>query len=155
MRDKTCCFTGHREIDVKNYTEIKKRTKDMIVALIEKGVLFFAAGGAKGFDTLAAETVLELKEGYAQIKLILILPYLSQTKGWDKDDICKYEIIKEKADEVVCMAEHYYRGCMQKRNRQLVDISKYCICYLMQNGGGTAYAVNYAKKKGLIIYNIA
>ena len=74
MREKTCCFTGHREIDEKDYSKLKKRTRDLIVSLIEKGVVFFGAGGARGFDTLAAESVLELKKDYPQIKLILVLP---------------------------------------------------------------------------------
>ena len=55
--------------------EIKKRTRAAITALIEKGIIYYSAGGARGFDTNAAETVLELKEDYHQIKLILVLPY--------------------------------------------------------------------------------
>ena len=38
------------------------------------GYLYFGAGGALGFDTLAAQTVLDLKKDYPQIKLILVLP---------------------------------------------------------------------------------
>lgn len=154
MREKTCCFTGHREIDEKDYSKLKKRTRDLIVSLIEKGVVFFGAGGARGFDTLAAESVLELKKDYPQIKLILVLPCPDQTKGWREEDIRRYNFIKEQADKVVYTADHYYRGCMHVRNRHLVDNSRYCICYLTKDSGGTAFTVNYAKTRGLEIYNV-
>ena len=154
MREKTCCFTGHREISPKDYANIKKRTKEMIVSLIRKGVTFFGAGGALGFDTLAAESVLELQNDYPQIKLILVLPCPEQTKGWREEDIRKYNCIKEKADKVVYTSDHYYRGCMHVRNRHLVDNSAYCICYLTKDSGGTAYTVNYAKEQGLEVFNI-
>ena len=43
---------------------------------------------------------------------------------------------------------------MFERNRKLVDMSTYCICYLTKATGGTAYTVKYAKKKNLQIINI-
>lgn len=154
MKEKTCCFTGHREIPERDYNILKQKTKNAIVALIGKGVIYFGAGGARGFDTIAAETVLELKKDYPQIKLILVLPCPDQTRGWKEDDIRKYNIIKENADKVVFTANHYFSGCMHVRNRHLVDNSGYCICYLTKNSGGTAFTVNYAKTKGLEIHNI-
>lgn len=123
--------------------------------MIEKGVLYFGAGGARGFDTLAAEIVLELKKNYPQIRLILVLPCPEQTRGWNEKDVQKYEQIKEKAAKVVYTADHYYRGCMHVRNRHLVDNSAYCIYYLIKEHGGTAYTVDYAIEKELGIYNIA
>ncbi len=123
MKEKTCCFTGHREIPESDYNLLKQKTNNAIVALIGKGVIYFGAGGARGFDTIAAETVLELKKDYPQIKLILVLPCPDQTKGWKEGDIRKYNIIKENADKVVFTADHYFSGCMHVRNRHLVDNS--------------------------------
>ena len=40
-----------------------------------------------GFDTLAAKTVLDLKKDYPDIKLILVLPCLNQTRGWKDADV--------------------------------------------------------------------
>lgn len=154
MREKTCCFTGHRDIPDKEYNDIRRKTKETIITLIKKGVVFFGAGGALGYDTLAAETVLELKREYPQIKLILVLPCPEQTRGWKEEDIRKYNEIKDKADKYVYTADHYHRGCMHVRNRHLVDNSSYCICYLTKETGGTAYTVNYAKEQGLEVYNI-
>ena len=108
-----------------------------------------------GFDTLAAQTVLRLRKTYPQTKLILVLPCLSQTRGWRPEDIAEYERIKAAADKVVYTSQEYTRDCMFKRNRHLVDNSSLCIAYLMENTGGTAYTVDYARSKGLIIRNVA
>ncbi len=40
-------------------------------------------------------------------------------------------------------------------NRYLVDNSGVCVCYLTRDAGGTAYTVNYAKRQGLEIINLA
>ena len=56
---------------------------------------------------------------------------------------------------VKVLAPHYYNGCMQKRNRHLVDCSSACICFLTKHEGGTAYTVDYAKQKGLYLINVA
>ena len=110
---------------------------------------------ALGFDTLAAQTVLELKTEHPDVKLILVLPCLSQTRGRSARDIEIYEEIKSKADQVIYTSQEYTRGCMHKRNRHLVDNSSVCICYLTESTGGTAYTVNYAKEKGLMTINVA
>ena len=133
---------------------VARRLREIIIKLIEDGYLYFGAGGALGFDTLAAQTVLELKTIYPQIKLILVLPCLSQTKGWSARDIEIYEDIKKKADKVVYTSQEYTKGCMHKRNRHLVDNSNTCICYLTEKSGGTAYTVDYAQNNNLTIINL-
>ena len=54
MKEKTCCFTGHRDIPSGAYQLIFKKTEEMVESLIQKGYLYFGAGGALGFDTIAA-----------------------------------------------------------------------------------------------------
>jgi len=155
LKEKTCCFTGHRDIPILQLPIIKSKLKKTIIEYIEKGYCYFGAGGAMGFDTLAAQTVLKLKETYPQIKLILVLPCLTQTRGWKETDVKEYERIKSLADKVVYTSQEYTRGCMFKRNRHLVDFSSLCIAYLTKDEGGTAYTVKYAKQNGLNIINLA
>ena len=59
-REQTCCFTGHRKIPPEQYERIAQRLKAEITALIHRGVVYFEAGGALGFGTMAARAVLEL-----------------------------------------------------------------------------------------------
>ena len=155
MRNKTVCFTGHRKIPRLEYKTIADRLKTTLIQLINDGYCYFGCGGALGFDTISAQAVLDLKKQYPQIKLILVLPCLAQTIGWSADDVRMYEYIKGLADKVTYTSENYFNGCMQKRNRHLVDNSSACVCYLTENKGGTFYTVNYAQKNGLKIINVA
>ncbi len=155
MRGKTACFTGHRKIPFIQIQTIKKNLKKVIVSLIEQGYCFLGTGGALGFDTMAAQTILDLKRDYPQIKLILVLPCPSQANYWREKDKTIYKEIKAKADKVVYIAQEYTRDCMFARNRHLVDNSSVCICYLTERSGGTAYTVEYALKKGLRTINLA
>ncbi len=154
MKEKTACFTGHRGISASEQRRITQRLREILLQLIGEGYCCFCAGGALGFDTLAAEAVLDLKKDFPHIKLILVLPCLSQAKGRQEQDRKRYEEIKEQADKVTYVSQGYFSGCMHKRNRELVDQSSACICYLTENQGGTFYTVNYAAKQGLRILHI-
>lgn len=155
VRDYTCCFTGHRALPPEERGAIAYQLEQTVIMLIQAGIRFFGAGGARGFDTLAAQTILKLRRKYPHIKLTLVLPCLSQTQGWRDEDIKVYESIKTAADKVTYTSEKYTQGCMHKRNRHLVDHSSICVCYLTEDWGGTAYTVNYAKKQGLKVINLA
>lgn len=153
MKNRTVCFTGHR--NVPQDQGLSKALRNTITQLINDGYCYYGAGGAFGFDTIAAEMVLALKTKFPHIKLILVLPCLTQTNGWSIEEKKRYEKIKQAADKVVYTSQNYYSGCMHKRNRHLVDNSSVCVCYLTETRGGTFYTVNYAKEKGLRILNIA
>ncbi len=154
MRNQTCCFTGHRVIPPLERHTASKALENAVIESIENGYRYFGAGGALGFDMMAALTVLRLRNKYPQIKLILVLPCENQTRNWKAVDIEKYEHIKSQANKVVYVSKEYTRDCMHKRNRHLVDNSSLCICYLSKPSGGTAYTVNYAKDNGLKVINL-
>ena len=155
LKKHTCCFTGHRVIPSDEKETISNSLKSAIEKAIQNGYRFFGTGGALGFDTMAAKTVLELKREYPHIRLILVLPCVDQTTGWKQDDIDEYERIKALSDKVVYTSREYTSGCMHKRNRHLVDNSSLCICYLTRLSGGTAYTVRYAESKKIIVFNLA
>lgn len=50
LKDKTCCFTGHRDIPNSILPQLRSQINEVITALIESGICFFGAGGAIGFD---------------------------------------------------------------------------------------------------------
>ena len=155
LRAKTCCFTGHRSLSHEEKLKVAVRLREIIAVQIKAGVVFYGAGGARGFDALAALTVLDMKKEYPQLRLILVLPCEDQTRGWRSEDIAVYEDIKRRSDKVVYVSREYTPDCMHRRNRHLVNHSGTCICYLTRSTGGTAYTVDYARKKGLHVINIA
>ncbi len=154
-KPKACCFTGHRTIKSRHMARIPGVVMNAIVKLHERGYTQFLAGGAVGFDTLAARAVLKAKERFSDIELILFLPCKDQTKKWKQTDIEIYKDILSKADQIFYTSEHYTRDCMLNRNRVLVNNSSYCISYQYKNSGGTSYTVKYAQSKGMTVYNTA
>ena len=156
MDSKSCCFTGHRTVPLDRARELAQRIKDGIEYLYSNmGVKTYYAGGALGFDTLAAEAVIEQRRERGDVRLVIVVPCRDQGARWNAADRAQYERINRDADEVICLAEHYFSGCMHQRNRYMVDHSAYCICYLTEQRGGTAYTVQYARERGLRIFNLA
>ena len=145
MKNKTCCFAGHRKIPKNDYQLIQARLESKLVYLINEGVTYFKAGGKLGFDTMAALAVLNLKQAFPHIRLILSLPVKSQIKLWIDDDIKIYVHILAQADMIV----------FRKQSRHLINGSRFCLCYLTDAESVTAYTVEYAKQKRLRIINIA
>lgn len=155
MKDDTCCFTGHRRISKKMVEQINSRLYVEILKAINKGIDTFCVGGALGFDTMAANMVLEFKQVFPHIRLNMILPCKMQFIDWTEAQTEQYIEILESADSVEYVSNEYTAGCMHIRNRRLVDESSLCICYLTSLSGGTAYTVNYAKKSEIEVVNLA
>lgn len=151
---KSACFTGHRIIPVAEKQSLKQRTFEIAEALILEGVTDFYCGGAVGFDTLAAEVILSLRNKYTRIKLHIIVPCANQEKLWSRENKERYYKINEAADEVKCLSDRYYNGCMNVRNHYMVNNSDICIAYLTAAEGGTASTVAYAVQNGKTVIRI-
>ena len=151
MKEDACCFTGHRDIPPEILPALAAKLEAVVLELIADGIRYFYAGGALGFDTVAAETVLRLRNQFPQIQLILALPCREQTRGWSTASVKRYESILRRANKVIYTSEHYTRGCMQRRNRFMVDRSAVCVAYCTRATGGSAYTLQYARKAGLRI----
>ena len=129
--------------------------REVLRLIREEGIVRFLSGGAIGFDTLAAEVVLDVAADYPNVELVIVRPCADQTRGWNKADIARHEAILARAHDVITLSPSYTPGCMQARNRYLVDHSAVCICYLTEPSGGTAYTVRYAASRGLPVVNLA
>ena len=72
MRNKTCCFTGHRPEKLSVNTEfVKEQLKKAIKGAIADGYKIFISGMARGVDIWAAELVLEERNKNNCIKNVL------------------------------------------------------------------------------------
>jgi len=147
---KECCFTGHREFYEEKGRLSAALTK-LLRSLIEKGYDTFRVGGAMGFDMFAADEVLEMKKEFPHIQLHIYVPCLDQNKHYPQEQKKRYLEQINAADKIFCISQKYYSGCMQKRNRALVDGADFCIAYLRHSGGGTDYTVHYAEKNGVYV----
>ena len=149
-----CFFTGHRVMEETEEAAILTELENSILSLVEKDVKVFICGGALGFDTLAAETVLKLKKSH-DITLCLYLPCVNQTEGWLADDVARYNSILESADEVYYTSKKSKSPeLMKKRNKAMVEAADFGICYLKNEKSGTAQTVRFAHEKGIEVINL-
>ena len=150
----TCCFTGHRQIPQEDMRSLYRELERVLDILIRSGVTHFRTGGALGFDTLAALTVLDRKKTDPSLTLELCVPCEEQTNGWSEEDTEIYNYIRSEADRVTVLHDKYVRGCMYDRNRYMVDGSHYCVAFCNKHRGGSAYTVKYAKSKGVKVVDL-
>lgn len=136
-----CAFTGHRVLDSQFDCKLLDR---VILNLIKSGARNFYCGMATGFDIEAAEIVMRYKKNY-DIKLCACIPCEEQSKYYSSRDKRRYEQILSVCDEKIVFSSKYVAGCMQERDRFLVDNCDVLICFLRKNKGGTYYTVKYAK----------
>lgn len=159
-RKASSFFTGHRKMEG-NKTAVLTALKNNISYLYSIGVREFHAGGALGFDTVAAVTIIDLKRFHPDMKLVLNLPYHNQAEKWAESDVAKYEYIKKNADIIVYSFDGIIdnkadaRKYLFKRNRDMVDCCAYGIAYFSgEEKSGTGYTLRYAKEKNCEIINI-
>ena len=155
MMDLTACFTGHRHLPPDKRDSVAAPLGRAIEEAYKNGYRRFMCGGALGFDTIAALQVLDSRKEHPDIKLILAIPCLDQAKRWSDHDRGIYDMISAQANEKIVLSPEYYQGCMQTRNRYMVDHSSLCICYLYSLHGGTAYTVRYAVSRDIPVINLA
>ena len=156
IKEKSICFTGHR--DMKSPDSVKHELTEIVEKYIKDGYNTFLAGGARGFDNLAASVVFGLKEKYPDISLVIVLPFpnhYKHEKNWSATEIKEYKAVLKMADERITLLNEYQNGSYFKRNRYLVDNSSLCIAYYRRSGSGTAYTVNYAERSKIKVINVA
>lgn len=155
MNSNVCCFTGHRNIPKIEMMYIKAQVAMKIDELSDIGVNTFICGGAVGFDALCETEVLKLRERKKNIKLIVAVPCADQSRYYSSPDRKIYDEVLKRADDVIYVSNgEYTRGCMQKRNKYMVDNSAYIISYCKKSYGGTFFTRSYAKNNGLSIIDV-
>lgn len=148
---RVCTFAGHRDICATE--KLISNLKEHIEILITKeNVSEFLVGNYGGFDHISAKTVHELQKLYPHIKLILVIPYLTKV-------ITEYkEQFYEKYDSIVLAdipSSTPKNLRIIKSNQYMVDKSDFLICFINHSRGGASQTLNYAKKKGIKVINIA
>lgn len=155
-REKVCCFTGHRIIAKADLPHIKQRLDETIAELIGQGIVFFGSGMARGYDTLAAQAVLNAREKNTAVKLIAVLPCSDQDSRWSESDKQEYRRLLNAADKITYVSDKpYFDGCMKERNQRLVEESCVCVAYMTHGRSGTAQTVRMANERGLRVINLA
>ncbi len=153
-RPYTVCFTGHRMLAKADALPLNQLDA-LLPLLYQRGYRDFLSGGALGFDLLAAEQVIRLRDTHPDVRLIFCLPCADQSARWRPADCKRYERLLYLCDEIRVLAPQYYDGCMQARNNYMVERSNLCVAYMKRLGGGTLATVRYALSQDVPVVNIA
>ena len=157
MREKTACFTGHRQLPPLVGKALQHKASKVIMDLYSRGIVYYGCGGALGFDTLMAQVCFRLRDSGVcpKLRVILVAPFEGQESRWTYLQQSTYRDMLLKYDKVVYVSKLANREAFLARNRRLVDASSICIAYCVETHGGTAYTVDYARRKALEIINLA
>ena len=143
MKENTCCFIGHR--DINENEELRVRLLEIIEKLIvDEKVDTFLFGSRSRFDSLCLELVTELKEKYHHVSRVYVR--------------AEYPFIDEGyASYLLTMYDDTYfpekiigagRAAYVERNREMIDRSNYCVAYYdaahASRKSGTRIALDYA-----------
>ncbi len=140
---QACAFTGHRDLS----SDFKpQKLRKVIRRLVNDGVATFYCGMAIGFDLLAAEILLKIKKKHPEVKLVACLPCQNQDKYFSETDKLRYAACLAAADEIVCLSDHYYNGCMQVRDKYMAERADILVAYCRKTTGGTAYTIRCFEK---------
>ena len=155
MKDKTCCFFGHRNI---NETEqLKAKLIDIIEELItEEKVDTFLFGSKSRFDSLCLETVTKIKEKYPNIKRI----YVRAENQYISEQYRNYLLESYEDTYYPEKIINSGRAAYVERNYEMINNSQFCIVYYDEQNApttrksGTKIALDYAIKKGKNIISV-
>ena len=155
--NKTCCFTGHRDLPPYGSDEYGVLVNALEAAVndaVAEGCTRFLIGGAKGFDLLAGEWILAMKKVIPSITLAVYIPYRGQAHAYTQADARRYRTILNGADETLCLSETYHPGCMRERNAKLVQDADLCIAYVRRRNSGSAATMKMAEAKGIPVFRL-
>ena len=147
----SCTFAGHREV---YQAKIDEAIENAIDSLLQTDNEFvFYTGGMGDFDNKCASAVRAAKRKYPdkEIRLALVLPYMSNRLNTDKDYYQYYY------DEIIIpteLAGVHYKSAITMRNRWLVDRVDCLIAYVYRDFGGALETVKYARKHGKTVINL-
>lgn len=156
---KTVAFTGHRAIngtyDGPLHVALRGELIETVRRAADNGFSNFISGMALGFDMLAAEAVLALKEQGYNINLIAAIPFPSQPNKWQDYQKRRYHSILNKIPanlRFMVDADPYAPHKLQKRNIWMIDRAQAVVAgWTGVKKGGTWNAIEYAINKGLPI----
>lgn len=145
--EKICCFAGHALL-LEAESTVRARLEAAVRGLIVgEGVREFLSGGMGEFDRLAERCVRRFREEYRDVRLCLVIPYLTrsiqQIQGYD-DIICP-----------TFLAGMHPRAAIVQRNRWMVAQADWVVCYVRNATGGAASTRRYAVRQGRRVLDLA
>lgn len=155
METNSCCFFGHRTINVT--AELTLSLNGIIRKLItEDRVDTFLFGSRSQFNDLCYEQVTKLKEAYPHIQRIYVrAEFPDITENYEAYLLERYE-----GTDYPETIKGAGKAVYVERNRTMIEKSCFCVVYCRECGlppnrkSGTLQALDYAVKKGRVVIKV-
>ena len=152
-------ITGHRNIincDNKQIELLNKKIDFVLKYLINiHEVKSFLCGMAIGADLMIAKRIIKYRnENNVDIKIYSVIPCENQDLKWKDEQKREYREVLKECETSGYKYGPYTKGCMQRRNRYIVDNSDFIFAIFDENvkRGGTFQTINYATKQNKNMY---
>jgi uncharacterized phage-like protein YoqJ len=136
---EVCSAFGHREV----FENISERISSAVRTAAEQGCEIFYTGAMGKFDKMFSSEVRALKKDYPNIKLICVMPYMTNEINTQGDYL--YTLY----DDILIpteLADVHYKAAITKRNQWIIQRSDLVIIYTRRNFGGAYSAKRYAQR---------
>ncbi|HIY06788.1 MAG TPA: DUF1273 domain-containing protein, partial [Candidatus Evtepia faecigallinarum] len=125
----TCCFSGHRpprlpwgsQEDDPRCLELKDRLARALTEAYHEGYRHFLCGMAQGTDLYFCQAVLDLRQTHPEVTLEAAIPFTGQADRWPEADRRRRQALLDQCDLETVVQHTYSPGCMNRRNRYMVD----------------------------------
>ena len=152
MKERTCCFIGHRKIE--DTLELRTELYESIERLItDEKVDTFLFGSKSRFNDLCYELVTEIKEKYPHIKRVYVRAEYPNIDDSYKAYLLKYYEDTYYPEKMIGAGKAVY----VERNCEMINNSRFCIVYcdedynLPNRKSGTEIALGYAVRQNKVI----
>ena len=153
---KSLYVTGYRAHELGIFNDkhpgipiIKKALYDHLYPLCDEGLEWVVISGQLGVESWAAETVLELKQHFPNLKYSVITPFLEQEKNWNEHKQEQYARIIGNADFVTSVTKRPYEAPWQFIEKDKFIISNtdgMLLLYDEDNEASPKYVLNLVMK---------
>lgn len=157
-RETACCFSGHRPSRLPWGEDtadprcrfFEARLREALRAAWQEGFRHAICGMAQGADLCFCRAALSLREECPGLTVEAAVPYGSQAEYLAAHRRPEYERLIAACDTVTILQPHYSRGCLNRRNRYMVDHAALLIAaYDGTPKGGTFNTIAYAMREGV------
>ena len=145
-------FIGHRHLY--NCKELSKSIEQTITENIggEEKVVFLC-GGYGDFDDLCASVCRSIKGIRKNVEIVFVTPYITEAQQKKMKAFMELGVY----DSVIYppIESVPFKFAISKRNEWMVDQSDFIIAYVGHSYGGAYQSLNYARRRGKQIVNLA
>ena len=140
--EKTCCVTGHRDMDTEQTEEIRDALKKEVEKAVEDGYVSFLSSFTGPAEQIFAETVLDLKKDHPGLRLSAVIPYRNKLKRLREQESVKG--LLDDCDDITVLKEEYQPNVYTERNRYLAEHSDRAI--IVYDGRDKGATVNMIRQ---------